>query len=96
MTCPIYIDIDGTLTNDGDKACAPVVPSRLTRVRKMITAGIPIVIWSATGTSYAKKFCKDYALEGENVTAIGKPKFCVDDCKTIRPNLLVRPPTWLK
>ena len=78
---PIFIDIDGTLTMDGRKYMDDVVPNRIERVKEMIAAGIDVVIWSATGTEYAKRFCaanKIYPL-----AAIGKPHRIIDDSEDV-------------
>ena len=80
---PIYIDIDGTLTDQPVQPWGNALASRLARVRELVAEGRQVVIWSGGGTVYAKAFCKQYGLEG--VTAIGKPEAIVDDNPLLRP-----------
>jgi hydroxymethylpyrimidine pyrophosphatase-like HAD family hydrolase len=91
---PIYIDIDGTLTDDPEYARGKVIPKRVEKVKKMIEDNVPVVIWSAGGTTYARQFCEMNGLHP--LIAVGKPHRCVDDKATIRGGgLLVIPETWL-
>lgn len=83
MSRPIFIDIDGTLTSAPTRPWGPVYEKRLERVRDLITKGETVVLWSARGTTYAKKFAEQYALNG--VLPLGKPELIVDDNPTIRP-----------
>ncbi len=94
---PIYIDIDGTLTDDSNFACGKVLPKRVEKIRNMLSAGLPIVIWSAGGGNYARRFIQMNGLNAYgDIIGLGKPRFCVDDCETIRPEgLIVHPPKWL-
>ncbi len=89
---PIYIDIDGTLTTAGRPGGAPAL-DRIDRVRQMIGRGIPVVIWSASGTEYARAFADRYDLHP--LAAIGKPSYCIDDNPSLRPGFLVVPPDEL-
>ncbi len=82
MDRPIFIDIDGTLTEDS-KAGGKAIHARVKAVRKRIAAGEDIVIWSGTGTKYAVEFCKSHSIKP--LAAIGKPEYCVDDNPNIRP-----------
>lgn len=82
---PIFIDIDGTLTDKGTRDGNPI-PDRIKRLKAMVAGGYQIVVWSGTGTTYAVKFCKDNGITG--VIAIGKPEYCVDDNPMIRPKSL--------
>lgn len=78
---PIFIDIDGTLTNSSKRGGDPI-DSRIQHVKTMISQGHDVVLWSATGTDYAKKFAKTHEIRA--IACIGKPNICVDDCETIR------------
>ena len=78
---PIYIDIDGTLTDDPSGDGAPI-ESRVDAVKRMIAGGQPVVLWSAAGTWYARRFAQDHKISVE--AAIGKPDFCIDDMESIR------------
>ena len=79
---PVYIDIDGTLTDRGTAGGNPL-PERIATVRRMLDDGAKIVVWSGTGTEYARRFVKSNGLIG--AIALGKPEFLVDDNPTIRP-----------
>ena len=92
MCLPIYIAIDGTLTDSPGKP-APAHRRRIQAVKTMIANGEQIIIWSARGGEYAEKFASDNNLQVFH--ALGKPQFCVDDNPTIRPGFRVWPPSWL-
>lgn len=79
---PIYIDIDGTLTSEPHTRDGPALVGRIEHVRRIISSGVEVVIWSAHGTEYAKAFAKRHRLKV--LAAIGKPAFCVDDKPRIR------------
>ena len=83
MTLPIFIDIDGTLTDSGLRDGKPI-RSRIKYVQKLIYRGDPIVLWSASGTEYAKEFARTNQLD-DALAVIGKPKLFVDDNPVIRP-----------
>lgn len=87
--CPTFIDIDGTLTESA-AAGGVAIPSRVASIRARIERGELIVIWSGTGTEYARQFAGAHGLKP--LAAIGKPSLCVDDCPTIRPRLDVASP----
>lgn len=96
MTMPIYIDIDGTLTDDPNFAAGRIKGKRVDKIKHLLTSGIPIVIWSAGGGNYARRFVEMNGLTRYgDIIGLGKPRFCVDDCESIRPDLIVRPPEWL-
>lgn len=82
MTLPIYIDIDGTLTDLPNQCGGDAIPERLDAVRKLIDQGHLVVIWSAGGDGYAKRFAKRHNLNVH--AALGKPHYCVDDTPTVR------------
>ena len=46
MTLPIYIDIDGTLTNDGENANGEPNQDAIGSVRTLICNGWEVVLWS--------------------------------------------------
>lgn len=92
MTLPIYIDIDGTLTTAPRAHAAPNL-TRIDNVRDMIERGVPVVIWSASGTEYVQQFCKRYNLRP--LACLGKPSYCIDDNPSVRPTFLVVPPDEL-
>jgi len=94
MNLPIYIDIDGTLTDSPDSRWGRVIPERIEAVKRLIANGERIVLWSAGSDEYAKEFAKKYGLKVH--AALGKPRYCVDDKKDIRLNgLSVISPTTL-
>ncbi len=85
---PIFFDIDGTLTDDGHHGGNPLF-DRIDQVKSLIASGSQVVIWSGTGTTYARKFAKDHGLEGA-LAVIGKPETCIDDNDEIRPRKKMR------
>lgn len=92
MNLPIYIDIDGTLTdNNLHRQGAPEL-KRIQRVKELIAAGNDVVLWSAGGNEYAEQFAKEHGLQV--IAALGKPGFCIDGNPNIR-NFAIQPPTWL-
>lgn len=88
MTRPIFIDIDGTLTDSPKTQHGKAIAKRLDRVRLLLKEGVSVVIWSGGGTEYAQQFVKEHGLDG--ALAIGKPEIIVDDCPTIRPKGTMR------
>ena len=94
MSLPIYIDIDGTLTDSPDTRWGRVIPGRIEAVKRLIAEGNLVVLWSAGSDEYAKEFAKKYELKVH--AALGKPDICVDDKHDIRLNgLTVVGPNWL-
>ena len=79
----IYIDIDGTLTHNGAAPWGKPRKEAIELVKKLIGGGNTIILWSARGERYVKRFadthglCPDYCLS--------KPDLLVDDRKDIRP-----------
>ena len=59
MNLPIYIDIDGTLTDSPDTRWGRVVPGRIEAVKRLIASGERVVLWSAGSDEYAKEFAKN-------------------------------------
>jgi len=93
MSLPIYVDIDGTLTDNSEPNGKPL-PRRIDKVRLMIREGRQVVVWSANGTDYAREFCRRHGLHP--MAVLGKPIFCIDDKPTIRKKALeVYPPDYL-
>lgn len=91
---PIYIDIDGTLTNDPEFAKGSAIPKRIQKVKELIADNVPVIIWSAGGTQYARTFCEMNGLKP--LLAVGKPHRCIDDKPLITgQGLLVIPASWL-
>lgn len=76
-----FIDIDGTLTNSKRRDGDPI-ESRIKAVRQLILKGYGVVLWSATGTTYARMFAKKHNLNV--LAAIAKPDVCIDDHAEIR------------
>ena len=80
---PIFIDIDGTLT-DHPEQHGKAIPERIEHIRRLVSRGQSVVIWSGGGTLYARNWVTAHGLAGI-VTAIGKPETVVDDNPDIRP-----------
>ena len=91
-TLPIYIDIDGTLTDNPQKGGKPI-ESRIEKVRRLVQGGTPIVLWSGGGEDYVRLFCQRHHLKVYKM--LGKPQFCVDNNPKIRPRFQVETPEWL-
>ena len=83
MPLPIFIDIDGTLTDVPNAMWGSVYPERIAHVLALIESGRQVVLWSGGGADYVRAFAGRYGLRG--ATCIGKPDQMVDDCPTIRP-----------
>jgi hypothetical protein len=82
-TRPIYICVEGVLTNDPDHAGGVVRKSVLDKVRELCKSGVPIILWSSAGADYAKKFAAENYL---SVSAcLDKPGMIVDEKPSIRP-----------
>lgn len=79
---PIYIDVDGTLTDRGTRGGNPI-EARIQKVRELIASGEKVVIWSATGFDYVVEFMKNNNIVG--ATPMEKPKLIIDDNPNIRP-----------
>lgn len=90
---PIYIDIDGTLTDSPAPGGNPI-ENRIERVRQLSRSGTPIVLWSGGGEEYVKQFAMEHKLEV--LAMLGKPRLCVDDNPNIRPSFRVETPEWLE
>lgn len=85
MNTSHFIDIDGTLTVDGENANAEILADRLAMIRTRAISGQEFIIWSARGRRYAEAFCIKHKLLFSNVVACGKPGLVVDDKADIRP-----------
>ena len=90
---PVFIDIDGTLTDKPNQG-GNVLADRIAHIRKLVGQGQDVVIWSGGGTDYARHWVYANGLadlhdelgwESGDLTAIGKPEVIVDDNPDIRP-----------
>jgi len=90
---PIYIDIDGTLTDEPVEHWGVPRSERLAKVKRMLAEGMQVVIWSGGGTTYARDWADANGIGG--AVCLGKPEFCVDDNPSIRPpgRMRIIPPT---
>jgi hypothetical protein len=79
---PIFIDIDGTLTDDPRKAMGKPVWERIEKVIWLISIGEQVILWSAGGETYAREFARDYGIKP--YLCLSKPCTMVDDKPTIR------------
>lgn len=79
---PVYVDIDGTLTDAPGTAWGQVRAGALDVVRALCKQR-EVVVWSGRGTAYAKAFCEQHGIKP--VAALGKPGLCFDDNSVIRP-----------
>lgn len=83
MPLPIFVDIDGTLTDTPTAQWGKVHTARLHRLQDIIASGREVVLWSGGGSDYVKEFARAYGLAP--AACIGKPDTVVDDNPTIRP-----------
>lgn len=93
LPLPIFVDIDGTLTNRPTRKWGAVDELRLAQLRDAIAAGHEIALWSGGGSEYARVFAARYGLAP--AFCLGKPALLVDDNPQIRPRGLesrVQPP----
>lgn len=79
----IFCDIDGTLTDNGEKPNGKPLLNRIQKIREWSYENT-VILWSGNGQRYAEKFKKDHNLH--KCVAIGKPHLIIDDNPTIRPN----------
>jgi hydroxymethylpyrimidine pyrophosphatase-like HAD family hydrolase len=79
----IYCDIDGTLTNEPYKKWGKPRLDMIKKVKKAIEDGHWLILWSAGGTKYAKKFAEKYDIKA--TLCIGKPHMIIDDHPDIGP-----------
>ena len=84
----IFIDIDGTLTDNPTEAGGKAIPERIEHIWRLVGSNQSVVIWSARGAAYARNFARENGIL-EIVTAIGKPEVLVDDDPSIRPKNLM-------
>jgi len=84
----IYCDIDGTLTDKPTGPWGNPNKENIEAIQAAIANGHTVVLWSATGESYAKQFAKKYEINAH--VCLGKPDVCFDDWKTIRPKEKMR------
>ncbi len=85
---PIYVDIDGTLTDVPKAKWGSVHPARIQYIQKLITDGVEVYLWSGGGAKYVRDFAKRYDLFP--AACLGKPDWLVDDNENIRPGGLRR------
>ena len=75
----IYVDVDGTLTErqrGGSAWKDPIRQDVLEKVKKAITDGHEVVVWSGR-TKYARDVCKAFGISA--VAAARKPDLIVDN-----------------
>ena len=86
---PIFIDIDGTLTDDPEKGNGRPNIDRIQCVKKMVSEGDQIVLGSGRGTEYVKLFANKHKIK--NVVCIGKPDKAIDDNPIVRNFSVINP-----
>ena len=92
MPLPIFIDIDGTLTEVPTRMWGAPIPERIAVVENLIASAREVVLWSGGGTAYVRAFAEKHGLRPS--VCIGKPGTIVDDHPAIRPRnrvLIVAP-----
>lgn len=89
----IFVDIDGTLTADGEVPWGEPRGDRIAELKRLIEIGVDVVIWSGRGKSYAEKFAERYGIYP--VLCLAKPDLIIDDNPNIRPRELIVAPEVL-
>ena len=79
----IYIDIDGTLTHKPDGPWGKPRRDAIELVRGLTGGEHTIVLWSAQGERYVRRFAIAHDLSPDY--CLSKPDLLVDDRKDIRP-----------
>jgi len=79
----IYVDIDGTLTDAPRNRWGNPRLDVINKIKSLSEKGYGIVLWSAGGTRYAKRFAEKYEIN--TIACLGKPHLIIDDNPTIRP-----------
>lgn len=80
----IYCDIDGTLTDNGNKANSKIMVNRIRKLKEL-SKNHNVYLWSARGYDYVYDFAYNNGL-GADVILCAKPDLIIDDNPTIRPN----------
>lgn len=90
----IYVDIDGTLTRDGEGPNGEPRQDIINVLQSAIAFGHEVVVWSAQGGEYAEGFCREHHIHP--TAALGKPDIYVDDRESIRGPGAKHPMVWIK
>lgn len=78
----IYCDIDGTL-NDNPTGGGKAIPSRVNRIKELISMGHEVILWSAGGAANAEQFAKANGINAKYY--LTKPHIVIDDNPRFRP-----------
>lgn len=90
---PVYVDIDGTLTDTPGRPDGQPYANRIQRLRELMHAGYQVVLWTGGGTAYARRFARQHGLD--DAICLGKPGLCVDDNPALSPSMQYAEPGWL-
>ena len=85
-----YVDIDGTLTDNGSAPWGNLITERLEKLKSQ-APGSRLYAWSAQGEAYVRQFLEYHGIAGMFYGVADKPDVCYDDVPTIRPNLQIKP-----
>ena len=80
----INCDIDGTLTKDGTRKWGAPREANIDAIREAADNGHVVVLWSASGETYARNFARKYKIRAR--ICLAKPDVCFDDHHDIRPD----------
>lgn len=72
----LYCDIDNTLTLADKRGAAPAF-DRIARLKRLIDAGVNVVLWTMSGSGYARRFAQRHGIKA--VACLHKPNMIVDD-----------------
>jgi hypothetical protein len=88
----IFVDIDGTMTDNPESKWGFPNKDVIDSVKRAIKKKHVVVVWSANGAEYARRFCSLHKIHPK--VCLAKPDVCVDDRPDIRPRdkMVVIPP----
>lgn len=78
----IYCDIDGTLTDDGERKWGKPIHQRILKLNHLFDAGYEVNLWSANGAGYVKAFAEKHGVK--HTRCLSKPGVVIDDRHYIR------------
>lgn len=78
----VFVDIDGTMTETKDESGGSPRADVIDKVKRLISDGYPVYVWSGNALDYAIGFCRRHGIRPCGI--LPKPNLVVDD----NPNLL--------
>jgi len=78
----IYVDVDGTLTDDGAGGGDPRL-NVIDKVKRLIEDRHTVIIWTGGSINAARKLCDTHGIRP--IAILHKPSVMVDDNPNVRP-----------